>query len=42
MPESLAIILGMAIENYWNLSITQYENNSEYRFVYNLKDIKYF
>lgn len=42
MPESLAIILGMAIENYWDLSITQYENNSEYRFVYNLKDIKYF
>jgi len=41
MPESIAITLGMALENYWDITITQYEN-SDYKEVYNMKDIKYY
>ncbi len=41
MPEALSIILGMALENYWDISITQYEAG-EYKFIYNMKQIIYY
>lgn len=41
MPESLAITLGMALENYWNITITQYENE-DYKEVYKMNKIKYY
>lgn len=41
MPEAVAIILGMALENYWNIVITQYDNNT-YQEVINLKQIQYY
>lgn len=41
MPEAISIILGMSMENYWNINITQYENNN-YKTVFNMKNIKYF
>ena len=41
MPESLAIILGMGLDNYWDISVTQYEDD-HYPEVINLKKIKYY
>ncbi len=41
MPEALAFIVGMAIENYWNIDITQYEVDG-YKRVYNMQDVKYY
>jgi len=41
MPEAISIILGMALENYWNINITQYLKN-DYLFVYKMNEIKYF
>lgn len=41
MPEGLAVILGMALENYWNIDITQFEQN-DYKYVYTMNQIKYF
>lgn len=41
MPESLSIILGMAMENYWNCEITQYDSQ-DYKYVFNMKDICYY
>jgi len=38
MPEALAILLGMAMENYWDVNITQYVNQ-DYKTMYNLKEI---
>jgi hypothetical protein len=41
MPEALAFLIGMAIENYWNVEITQYTNNDNV-VLYNMKDIKFY
>ncbi len=41
MPEAISIILGMALENYWNINITQYDNN-DYKDVYTMNKIKYY
>ena len=43
MPESLSLVLGMAIENYWNLTITQYNpKTSDYDEIYTMNQIEYF
>jgi len=39
MPEAIAVVLGMALENYWNIEITQYDNG-EYKNVYNIQKVK--
>jgi len=41
MPEALAFLLGMAMENYWNIEITQYHNNDNIT-LYNMQDIKFY
>jgi len=41
MPEALAFLLGMAMENYWNIEITQYVNNDNV-VLYNMQDIKFY
>lgn len=41
MPEALAILLGMGLENYWNVEITQYSNGS-YPVIYRMNQIKYY
>lgn len=41
MPEALAVLLGMAMENYWNVDITQYQDN-EYRYLYNMQDVRFY
>ncbi|MDX4038015.1 hypothetical protein [Aliarcobacter skirrowii] len=41
MPEALSIVLGMALENYWNIDITQFEQN-DYKYIYTMNQIKYF
>ncbi len=41
MPEAVAVVVGMALENYWNINICQYDD-SAYKKVINLKDIKYY
>jgi len=41
MPESLSIIVGMALENYWNINITQYDDN-DYKNVFTMNKIKYY
>lgn len=43
MPEALSLVLGMAVENYWNLTITQYNpSTSDYDEIYTMNQIKYF
>ena len=39
MPESIALLVGMAIGNYWNATITQYDN-LDYKEVFNMREIK--
>ena len=41
MPEAVAIILGMALENYWEIEITQYDNE-DYKQVIMLNSINYY
>jgi len=41
MPEALAFLVGMAMENYWNIEITQYYNNDNV-YLYNMQDIKFY
>jgi len=41
MPEALSIVLGMAIENYWDIEITQYENQ-DYNYIYTMSKINYY
>ena len=41
MPEAIAVIVGMALENYWNIDICQFDD-SVYKRVINLKQIKYY
>jgi hypothetical protein len=41
MPEALALLLGMAMENYWNIEITQYFNNDNIP-VYNMQDVQFY
>lgn len=41
IPEAIAVILGMAFENYWNINVLQFDD-SEYKHVINLKKIKYY
>lgn len=41
MPEAIGIILGMALENYWNIDVCQYDTG-EYKTVVNLNQIKYY
>jgi len=40
MPEAVGIILGMALENYWHITITQFDQ-SDYKNVITLNSIKY-
>lgn len=40
MPEALALTLGMAMENYWNVDITQYEE-FDYKFMFNMSKITF-
>lgn len=43
MPEALSLVLGMAVENYWNLTITQYNpKTSDYDEMYTMNQIKYY
>lgn len=43
MPEALSLVLGMAVENYWNLTITQYNpTTSDYDEMYTMNQIKYY
>ena len=39
MPESIALLVGMAIGHYWNVTITQYDNG-EYREFFNMKNLR--
>jgi len=41
MPEAIGVILGMALENYWNIDVYQFDSGA-YRVVINLKKIKYY
>ncbi len=41
MPEAVGVILGMALENYWNIDVYQFDRG-EYRNVINLQKIKYY
>ena len=41
MPEAIAVILGMGLENYWNIHITQYSDN-DYKNVFTMNRIKYY
>jgi hypothetical protein len=41
MPEAIGVILGMALENYWDVDVYQFDGG-EYRTVINLKKIKYY
>jgi len=41
MPEAIAVILGMGLENYWNIHITQYADN-DYKNVFTMSKIKYY
>lgn len=41
MPEAIAVILGMGLENYWNINVFQYDDGG-YKTVINLKKIKYY
>lgn len=43
MPEALSLVLGMAVENYWNLTITQFNpKTSDYDELYTMNQIKYY
>jgi len=41
MPEAIGIILGMALESYWDIDVCQYDTG-EYKTVVNLNQIKYY
>jgi len=41
MPEAVGVILGMALENYWNIDVCQFDRG-EYKVVINLQQIKYY
>ncbi len=41
MPEAVAIILGMAFENYWDIDVYQYDD-SQYKKLINLQKVKYY
>jgi len=41
MPEAVALIVGMALENYWDITITQYDSD-DYKNVINLNSINYY
>ena len=41
MPEAIGVILGMALENYWNIDVYQFDAGA-YKVVINLKQIKYY
>jgi len=41
MPEALAFLVGMGIENYWNIEITQYHKN-DYKFIYNMQNVIFY
>ncbi len=41
MPESIAVLLGMAVGNYWSLKITQYDQGI-YKTVMNTNSLKYY
>ncbi len=41
MPEAVAVIVGMALENYWNIDVYQFDNSC-YKEVINLKQINYY
>lgn len=41
MPEALSVMLGMGLENYWDIKITQYIDGT-YQEVFSMKDIRYY
>ena len=41
MPEAIAFLVSMAIENYWDIEITQYDSGG-YRHMYNMQDVKFY
>jgi len=41
MPEAVAMIVGMALENYWDINITQFDQG-DYKTVINLQSIHYY
>ena len=41
MPEALAVILGMGLENYWNIDITQYDDG-DYKYIFTMNKIKFY
>jgi hypothetical protein len=41
MPESIAVILGKAMSNYWNIQITQFDKG-EYLNIIKLNDVEYY
>ncbi len=41
MPEAMALLVGMAIENYWNIDITQYKDGDN-PYIYNMKNVHYY
>lgn len=43
MPVALAIILGIALQNYWNITLTQYDSsNNTYRDLMKLNDLQFY
>jgi len=43
MPEALAVLLGMALENYWNIKMTQFEHKeSNYKYVFSMNNVEYY
>ena len=42
MPTTVAIMLGMSIQNYWNIEITQFSDGEYKSVVKNLNEIKYY
>jgi hypothetical protein len=42
MPTTVAILLGMSIQNYWDIEITQYSDGEYKSVVRHLNDIKYY
>jgi hypothetical protein len=41
MPEAISIIVGMAIENYWDITIMQYKDSDQIP-IYSMNHIRYF
>jgi hypothetical protein len=42
MPTTIAIMIGMSIQNYWDIEITQFSDGEYKSVVKHLNDIKYY